>query len=339
MTQKQPKPALMTLLRYKRPNNSATLETFCKTYLEPVMGEPDEFGNYIHIIPDSEGLMPEVCFAAHSDTVHRTEGMQDLVTDGTLVLSTSGECLGADCTTGVWLILEMIEAKVPGVYVIHADEEIGCVGSSALVQSRPEWLSDIQAVISFDRYGDNSIITHQMGVRTASDEFAHSLEAILNLGLQPDTGGSYTDSNEYADLVSECTNISVGYNHQHTKNESQDIHYAYRLRDALISANWNKLKFYRDPEDFETVYRSGGGWFSNWAGSSYGGERPSEGQSYWTRAEEVYDVEDIVRDFPELIAELLVDWGMNRETLMQALEEFGENDPDFVNVASQMYGT
>lgn len=337
---KAPNPALLTMLSYKRPHNSVTLEAFCQTFLEPVMGEPDDFGNYIHIIPDEQGLTPPVCFAAHSDTVHGTDGLQDLVTEGQLVRSVGKDCLGADCTTGCWLILEMIKAGIPGVYVIHAEEEIGCVGSSALVASRPEWLSDIRAVISFDRYGTKSIITHQMGYRTASDDFAHSLEEILCLGLEPDTGGSYTDSNEYADFVPECTNLSVGYYDQHTSKESQDVYFAYKLRDALIAADWSKLRISRDPNESEYLWARGGGWMSDWmkrSADSAVAEDESSRSWYTNRVEDLYDVEDLVRDFPELVAELFVDWGFDRVTLMQALEEFGGNDPDFINTASKAY--
>ena len=92
------------------------------------------------------------------------------------------------------------------MYVVHAAEESGCIGSGALVKSNPYWLTHIDAVISFDRYGDNSVITHQMGRRTASDDFARSFADALDLPqLVADTGGSYTDSNEYADKVPECT--------------------------------------------------------------------------------------------------------------------------------------
>lgn len=46
----------------------------------------------------------------------------------------SSNCLGADCTTGVWLILEMIKARIPGIYVIHNDEEIGCIGATNIIE-------------------------------------------------------------------------------------------------------------------------------------------------------------------------------------------------------------
>ena len=253
------------MLRYKRPAKHRVTQKFANRFLRPVMGAPDSHGNFTHIIYHEDGTHPDISFMAHYDTVHRFGGKQRL----TLykgILTSDADCLGADCTAGVWLILEMIWYNIPGVYVVHADEEIGCRGSSALVKDNPDWISKVNFAISFDRYGTESIITHQSGMRTASDEFAESLESILELGLEADPGGSYTDSNEYAEVISECTNVSVGYDHQHTKYETQDIHYLKKLRDKLIAADWAKLEYFRDEtvvEDWwsypraNTGYRTG----------------------------------------------------------------------------------
>lgn len=329
------KNSLMEMLTYKRPEGSVTQKVFCRKFLEPVFGEPDEYGNYIHTIPTEDGLNPEVLFAAHHDTVHLTEGLQQIVVSGDMVKSTSGECLGADCTTGVWLILEMIEGKVPGVYVVHAAEESGCLGSAWLVQQKPDWLTDVKAVISFDRYAVDSVITHQMGRRTASETFARSLESILMMGYVPDSGGSYTDSNEYIDVVGECTNISVGYYDQHTKKESQDMKFAYDLRDALLCADWSKLKYEREPGDEEYDDFN---WLRGWGRNTYtqcgtydetAYDRPGDGYpSYKT---EVTDMEDMIRDWPDLVAAMLADWGFDAQQLYEAMEEFGHTHPDFVN--------
>jgi hypothetical protein len=231
--------------------------------------------------------------------------MQQLVVMNDVVSvadSKTSNCLGADCTTGVWLMLNMIEAGIEGVYVVHAAEEIGCKGSRALVADNPPWLSHLDAVISFDRYGDNSVITHQMGVRTASDEFAKSFAAALDLPqLQADTGGSYTDSNEYSAVVSECTNISVGYYGQHGVNETQDLEFAELLSVALVTADWSKLVFARDPAVFEDDYRL----YSYGSGTST------------TDKENVYDLTALVRDYPSAIAELLDQYGFNPYSLME----------------------
>ena len=238
--------SLVEMLRYKRPEGSDTQKAFCKRFLEPTFGKPDQFGNYIKIIGDK----PNVCFTAHHDTVHFKEGFQKLIIMNDVVSISNhadSNCLGADCTTGVWLILGMIEFGVQGVYVIHAAEESGCQGSQHLIASDPVWLGHIDAVISFDRKGQKSVITHQMGIRTASDAFAKSFIDVVNMSqLEPDTTGSYTDSNEYAPIVSECTNISVGYYNQHSKNEVQDLDYADDLLIALCQADWSGLVFERD---------------------------------------------------------------------------------------------
>ena len=73
--------------------------------------------------------------------------------------------------------------------------------------------------------------------------------------LQPDNTGSYTDSNEYSSVVSECTNISVGYYNQHTKNEVQDLDYADELLIALCQADWSGLVFERDASKVEDLYQ------------------------------------------------------------------------------------
>ena len=78
--------------------------------------------------------------------------------------------------------------------------------------------------------------------------FAYSVADALHMSqLLPDTGGTYTDSVEYADVVRECSNISVGYYDQHTSKESQDLLFAETLLERLIAASWDTLEIVRDP--------------------------------------------------------------------------------------------
>jgi len=310
---------LLEMLEYMRPEGSDTQKEFCSRYLKPIMGDPDQWGNYVHIIGDK----PNLAFMAHHDTVHNTDGIQHLMVDKLNYVRSTANCLGADCTTGVWLILEMIKAGVEGVYVVHAGEEIGCVGSRALVGSNPEWLSWLSAAISFDRRGTDSIITHQMGQRTASDVFARSLAAALQLDMEPDDGGSYTDSNEYADIVSECTNISVGYFKAHTKDESQDIDFAYQLRAALLSADFSKLVFKRDPSVVEYADTWG---VRSWAysqtrrfySSMYGND---DADDYRNGPTPLDDLAEVVSENPYRVAYLLQQLGYDAYDVLDILED------------------
>ena len=293
---------LISMLQTMRPAYSLAEQRFCETYLEPVFGTPDTHGNYIL----SVGVDPTIAFTAHTDTVHRQEGIQTLSVEDNFITTMTGSCLGADCTTGLWLMLGMIEAGIEGVYIAHAAEEIGGIGSSSLVADSPSWLANIQACISFDRFGTNSVITHQGGRRTASDAFAVSLADILGMAqLKPDTGGTYTDSMEYSGVVPECTNLSVGYYDQHTSKESQDILFAETLLERLCKADWRALVIARDPtqpmEYDDTV----------WGSLSTASDEVDE--------ESVDAITALLLDRPRMVAELLYDYGLTIDVLADEL--------------------
>ena len=313
---------LVEMMTYKRPEGSNTQKEFCSRYLEPLMGSPDVFGNYVLQIGDKQ----EICFVAHHDTVHKTSGRQRLrVKDGFVTLrdKTKGECLGADCTTGIWLICNMIANKIPGVYVVHAGEELGCVGRGNLVNQHPKWIDHVNYVIAFDMYGTKSIITHQMGRRTASDKFANKLKEVLDMeGLSSDSNGSFTDSNEYKREVSECTNISIGYYSQHSTEEKQDLEYANDLLNSLLCADWSKLQYYRDNSivELDGLY---GGWYGE---DDYGwGYRNGSYHNYSGNNTALFD---FVCDYPEEVTEFLEDMGYNADTLREQMDLY---DQGYVN--------
>lgn len=336
---------LLTMLTYKRKEGSVGQKLFNDRFLRPLMGKPDAAGNFLCLVDDGkiinkvDNTKPlkagTIAFMAHHDTVHKSDGIQKVFYDPTsdFAFVDGNECLGADCTTGVWLILEMIKAKVPGLYIVHTGEECGGIGSSALIKSKPVWLQNVDFAISFDRYGTNSIITHQMGTRTCSESFSKDLESILKMGFESDSGGVYTDSCEYADDVSECTNISVGYYKQHTKQETQDIAFALQLRDALIAADWSKLRPYRDPtvvdyDDYYT-YGRGGGWTSTnkrgvWTnqGSSYVSKfdvspHSTDDDNLAILSSKYGTIEKVVEAFPYEIAEILSEYGYSKDGLLR----------------------
>jgi hypothetical protein len=66
-------------------------------------------------------------------------------------------------------------------------------------------------------------------------------------GYKTDSTGLYTDSREFAELVSECTNVSVGYYNEHTVHECQDLGHLLALKDAVIAVDWTALPIARTP--------------------------------------------------------------------------------------------
>lgn len=245
---------LVTMMRYKRPAGSKTERTFIREFIKPFAPQMDKFGNYYVKVGKSN-----ILWSAHTDTVHEKKGLQ-IVGYSKLELGvaqtdhTGSHCLGADDTTGVWLMLEMIRANRPGLYVFHRQEESGCKGSKYLAEYEKARLKGIEFAIALDRKGTSDVITHQRGDRCCSEDFAKELGAILNrtgMDYKPDPTGSFTDTASYVDIIAECTNLSVGYMGAHGKMERQDLGHAFKLRDALIAFDGSSLKATRKPGDKE----------------------------------------------------------------------------------------
>ena len=176
------------------------------------------------------------------------DGTNEIVADG---MDGKASVLGADDAAGVYLLTEMIKAKKPGRYLFFVGEECGGLGSSFYVENNPGFSADM--VVSFDRKALSSVITHQGYSRTCSDVYAEALSTALNLQnsgfeYKPDDGGVYTDSKEFAHIVPECTNISVGYYNEHTTKELLDLPHLLELTAACIAVDWHALPIDREPE-------------------------------------------------------------------------------------------
>jgi hypothetical protein len=235
----------LQLTSYTYPHGT---EGFLKSYL-PEGTIPDGFGNYYIVV----GEKPTSMFTCHLDTACREQKkVKHFFPDDRFIATDGTSILGADDKAGMVVILYMIQKKIPGVYFFFTGEEVGCVGSRKLAEN---WLkfplhSQINKVVSFDRRGTGSIITHQLYGRCCSDEFANSLARALNrtsdsLKLAPDDTGIVTDSAQFVDLVGECTNISVGYYKEHTHYECQDIHFLTTLCNAVVKIDWNSIEIKR----------------------------------------------------------------------------------------------
>lgn len=204
----------------------------------------DEDGNYYYEV----GKGSKSIFACHLDTASKKYEPVKHVFDGKFIRTNKKTILGADDKAGVTILLYMIHHSVPGLYYFFVGEEVGCIGSTA-ASKREDFFSKYDRIISFDRRGTNSIITHQSSKRTCSDSFADSLSkeySKFKLDLSKDDTGVYTDSAEFASSISECTNISVGYYKEHTHDEHQDIEFLENLAKASVLVDWENLPVSRD---------------------------------------------------------------------------------------------
>ena len=237
---------LLDMLTYCRPMGSPTESAFIDRWIRPLGAVQDLSCNWHVIIPRADGSPSRVLWSCHTDTVAYRDGHQTVHYDvraGIVGLSRRSRaawrnCLGADDTAGVWLCVQMIQAHVPGHYVFHYGEERGGIGSNNLAYQEPHLLDGIDCAIALDRRGTGDVVTYQYGAQCASKAFANSLALELfrasdeRLIYSP-AHGVYTDTAEYVSLVPECTNLSVGYDGEHTANETLDVEHAIRLLNAL----------------------------------------------------------------------------------------------------------
>jgi hypothetical protein len=221
--------------------------------------ETDEFGNLFIKIGDSD-----VMFTSHLDTATSANTTVNHVFDDKIIKTDGKSILGADDKAGVTIMLYMIKNQVPGLYYFFLGEEVGCVGSKKVASVQKENKIDgINKVISFDRRGTDSVITFQSGKRCCSDNFGKTLSSQLNLQnesfrYETDPTGILTDSVQFISIYSECTNISVGYQSEHTFSETQNIEHLEKLAEACLKVDWNSLPVERDPSKVE--YKSYGSW-------------------------------------------------------------------------------
>jgi hypothetical protein len=249
----------------------------------------DTHGNYFYKIGESRTI-----FASHLDTVSSKHEPVTHVIDGEIIRTDGTTTLGADDKAGVSVMVWMMKHNIPGTYYFFIGEEVGCIGSG-LAAKYDEFQGLYDRIISFDRRGTNSIITHQSWSRCCSNEFADAFCAELNksdfkLNYIKDDGGVYTDSAEFVDLIPECTNVSVGYYLEHSKNENQDIRHLVNLCSACLLVDWENLPTKRDTSVYEgKSYKtySTSTYTSEW--DNYGTKTSNSGKS-WSRTGKSKDV-------------------------------------------------
>lgn len=311
------------MLTYRRPAGSKAERSFINRFIRPLGVETDGFGNlYIRV-----GTAP-ILWSSHTDTVHRFGGKQavDIGEDGWITAPAS-DCLGADCTTGVYLMVEMIRRGVEGLYIFHREEEVGGRGSAWIRDHNPGLLEGIKFAIAFDRKDISSVITHQWD-RCCSDAFADSLIGQLDVSFFKDDTGTFTDTANYTGLIGECTNLSVGYFDQHRKNERQHWPFMVWLLERMCALDVSKLISERtpgeaDPNDWSFNKGQAGSYV--YTGSL--GEVANEpvGWNTWeetlTRTRSAKDrartyLLDTILDHPDAVADILEEYGIATDDIL-----------------------
>ena len=134
-----------------------------------------------------------------------------------------------------------------------------------------------------------------------------------------DTGGSFTDTANYTDIIAECTNLSCGYYNAHTQSEYQDYAFLEVFLAGLIATPWEELHTADPPE---RGYQSTGYW----------GYR----DTYIAPSRNILDSasDEEVAEVRRKQSEQKERRKREREEKRMMMEEFGYYDPD---IASEIY--
>jgi hypothetical protein len=238
-------------LTTKRPHGNPSTVKFCAWLkkLMPAGATTDKCGN-IHVDQRGTRNPSKSLFVAHVDTVHRVGG-KNKVTKTDKKWSANGAPLGADDGAGVALLMHMMAHKVPGYYIFTQGEEVGGIGAGWLAENMQPLLRQFDRAIAFDRRASYSVITHQGMGRCASDAFGDELSDRFNKAgmlFATDDTGVYTDTAEFVEFIPECTNISAGYDMEHTVNETLDMEHFMDLCRVVIKLEWDTLPVVRNPK-------------------------------------------------------------------------------------------
>jgi hypothetical protein len=337
-------PGITEILSWARPYKSFEVDMFCELFLDQIPGmDVDLEGNRVLVVGEPS---PRVLWSCHTDTVHAKGGRQNVVWTSPSIIALHpsqakpGMCLGADDGAGMWILLHMIAAGVPGLYIFHAGEEVGGIGSSYIAKERRHLLENIALAVAFDRKGKGDLIYSQMVGDTGSPQFARAFSDLLNdampgFAYAPCDMGSFTDTANYADIVPECVNVSVGYDREHGPRETLDFSHLSRLKTAMlkIGAQVALLPTTRTPGDygdwgrysaplkrspFPTVFGSPRQQMAQVSMLAWGNDLhlldidPSDDVGI---APEILEIVELLDAHPYAVAELLLAYGIDAEEI------------------------
>lgn len=155
----------------------------------------------------AKGNIP-ICLVAHLDTVG-LQLPQDIFHDKKNKVLWSPQLLGADDRAGVYAIIQIIEDGYRPHIVFTTDEEIGCLGTQALVLQEENCpLENLKAIFQLDRRGSEDCVFYECG----NPDFTKFVESY---GFKT-AYGSFSDISILAPAWGvAAANLSVGYYNEH----------------------------------------------------------------------------------------------------------------------------
>lgn len=190
--------------------------------------------HYKNIINTSDYIFARgdipIALIAHMDTVFKIPPAK-IYYDREEGVLWSPDGLGADDRAGVFLILKILQnmkkGKKPAI-IFTTDEEVGCLGSSRLIEDMAAPPQELKYIIQLDRRGQNDCVFY--------DDINEDFEKYIN------QFGFETNWGTLSDISVICpawgvsgVNLSVGYEDEHQEIETLHIRYTYETLIKVLT--------------------------------------------------------------------------------------------------------
>lgn len=187
----------------------------------------DEYGNVLAIKGDPQAG-PVPCIAAHLDTVHQITGEGILPVEvrgsvlGVLPKSLEQCGIGGDDKCGLYAALHVMRALPACRVVLLVDEEVGCLGASAVDLA---FFERAAFVLEADRRGGSDFVTAIAGTPLGSPEWLEAVAPLYKARGFRAAAGAMTDVQELRDrgVGVAVANLSAGYHNPHTDRETVNL--------------------------------------------------------------------------------------------------------------------
>ncbi|MGG6431524.1 M20/M25/M40 family metallo-hydrolase [Anoxybacillus sp. D401a] len=205
----------------------------------------DRYGNLLAQKKCKTGHGPTILLNAHLDTVEAFAPGRTIVKQGAIWSSSKG-ILGADDRAGVAILLEMAKwldtSAFNGTvkFIFTVEEECGLVGARHVDE---HFLWDVDAAIVVDRRGSGDIVTSCGAVEKFCDaqygQFFEQVASEVGLTGWRCTAGGSSDTRIWAEHGIQSVNLSVGYEKEHTEDETLNTDACYETV-RLVQATLNE---------------------------------------------------------------------------------------------------
>jgi hypothetical protein len=183
-------------------------------------------GHYLVMGIDIEVNKPMLC--VHLDTINTHRGIDKPLNEEDILYNRDTKtyslnpnsqltCLGGDDRAGLWIAIKLLTDKSISskyCYGFFFNEEIGGKGSTEYMKDYPNYEDGVSCFIGLDRRGDTEVATY-------GKDNQELIKLFEDVGYK-EAMGSFTDASNLATYKA-CCNLSVGYNNEHTHNETLDF--------------------------------------------------------------------------------------------------------------------